>query len=109
MRVFINVDAHDMACMKNGDILMYDANKQKFYRTTAQDFFAKYEKKLDDLLAKYDAQIKELTEANQNLMDENKKFKETLENNFNTLASRNREINKKLIEMVENVMEVVNK
>lgn len=120
MEVVLNINDYDVNNMKDGDILVYNKAKNYFYRTTAESFFCQYEQKLNALLKKYDSQVNNLVNENKKLKEENENFKKTLENNFEkfetnmktnfeTLFEKNKEINKKLIEMVENVMEATNK
>ena len=65
------------------DILMYDATKKEFYKTTPETFFDEYNKRLKALTTRYDKRV------------------ETLEKEFEEFTSKIKETNSKLIDMVE--------
>lgn len=83
-------DDVDIGKLKDGSVLVYDNKNKNFYAVTSEQFFHKYEKKLNDLLKRYDSKVEQLE-------NENKEFKaqqiEFIENV--------KDINAKLIDMVE--------
>lgn len=77
--------------IRDGDIIVYDANRKDFYITTPEMFFTKYDEKLEKLLARYDSQVaemqKQITDLEQQMADFLEMYKKT---------------NEKIIAMVEN-------
>lgn len=77
--------------IRDGDIIVYDANRKDFYITTPEMFFTKYDEKLEKLLARYDSQVakmqKQIIDLEQQMADFLEMYKKT---------------NEKIIAMVEN-------
>ena len=99
-KILVNLkNGTDLRNFKQGDILMFDAVNQEFYRVTQNAFFDKYEKKLNDLLKKYDSVVEGLE----------KKYQK-LEKDYNDFANQIKDSNKKLIDFVkkDNALEGIN-
>lgn len=90
-KVILEVRNEDINNLTNNCILLYDAEKKEFYKTTSEEFFAKYEEKLDKLLERYDGQVLEMQRIINKMTQDNIEFMEKV-----------KESNSKLINMVEN-------
>lgn len=80
---------------QNDDILLYDNVNNRFYRTTAKEFFNEYEKKLVELRKAYDEKVEELTKSNSNLENVIKEqtqeiinYKNEIDNKVNNFISQ---------------------
>lgn len=100
-KIMVDIRSSDIGKFKDNDVLIYDENKKQFYKTTAETFFKEYELKLNALLKRYDEQFKTLKQENSKL---NQSF-EMLKTNLNIfseqLVEKNKTMNEKLIQMVE--------
>lgn len=90
-KVAINLrDNVDINELKNGSVLVYDNENKEFYAVTPETFFRKYDKKLTDLLKRYDLKVEELEKENQEFKAQQVEFIKNVQ-----------DINSKLIDMVE--------
>lgn len=98
----IRTRPNELNGLKRGDILMYDEEHDYFYKTTAKEFFYKYEAKLEELLKRYDEKVLKMT----NELEEEKKRNLEFTNEIKEMVNNHLEANKvtmnKLIEIVEN-------
>lgn len=99
--VQMNIRDCDVNTLKDNDVLLYCETRKYFYKTTAESFFAKYENKYNELIKKYDEQIQTLIKENQTLKEENKAFKESTNFKIDSHIEKNKIINERLIDMVE--------
>jgi len=90
-KVLVNLKAGtDLTKAKKDDILIYDNVDKSFYLVSSDVFFKKYEKKLNDLLNRYDERDKEMS-----------KEINDLKANYTNFATQIKDSNSKLIGMVE--------
>ena len=90
-KVLINLKkGTDITKAKQNDVLIYDNTDKSFYLVSSDVFFQKYEKKLNELLKRYDERDQEMTQEI-----------EDLKNDFVSFTISIKESNSKLIEMVE--------
>lgn len=80
----------DISKLKNGSVLVYDNKNRNFYAVTPESFFQKYDKKLTDLLERYDKKVDELENEIEGLKEQQITFIENV-----------KDVNSKLIDMVE--------
>ena len=94
-KVYINVDTRDIQNLNHNDILMYDSDKNMFYKMTPTYFFKEYETKLDNLLTRYDEKVKVV-------VDDNQKFKEDIRKEMDEFKNIMKDLNAKMLNMIEN-------
>ena len=68
-RVILDIKTEDLSTLRDGDILVFNAEKNYFYKKTAQEFWkqhndelAKIIKRYDDVVTKFEASLKALEE-----------------------------------------------
>ena len=80
-------DGINIRDLQNGSILVYDAIKNEFYTVSENDFFDKYESKLNKLLERYDARDNEMKIEIQNLRKQYLDFTKAIQENNKTLIN----------------------
>ena len=82
-KVVIDIDAKDIANIKDGDILVFSEEKNCFYRQTAQEFWAKHNEELARIIKRYDELVKTLEEKIKTLEEREDKFELLIEKHEN--------------------------
>lgn len=119
-KVLIDIDAKDIASIKDGDILVFNEGKKCFYKQTAQEFWAKHNEELTRIIKRYDELVKNLEEKEKkfekavkeqevkheeyvaNFIKEHEEQEKEFEEKVRDYLTKNKNITNKLIEMVEN-------
>ena len=90
-KIVIDVrDDVDIGKLKSGSVLVYDNKNKNFYAVTSEQLFNKYEKKLNELLKRYDSKVEELERENKEYKAQQIEFIKSVQ-----------QINANLIDMVE--------
>lgn len=87
--------------LKNGSVLVYDNSKNEFYSVSPDLFFLKYEKKLDDLLKRYDKKVIDMEKSQKTFMSKVESGLEENQNKYNDFTRKIKDSNEKMINMVE--------
>ena len=119
-KVVVDINAKDIATIKDGDILVYNEEKRMFYKQTAEEFWRKHDEQLARIIKRYDEIVTKLEKRIKELEEKESKFEENIETNEHNheeivdkliVAHENQEkefeekiknITNKLIVMVEN-------
>ena len=101
-KVVINVKNSDLGNFRDSDLLVFDKDNNIFYKTTSEEFWAKHEGELRNIIKRYDKVVEELkTKVEEN----DKKYNELVDNlnkQLEAYLTQTNKSNKALIEMVKN-------
>lgn len=86
------MNGNKIECIKDGNIIVYDAKNKGFYITTSESFFAKYDQKFQECIKRYDEQVADLESQIKDLQEQMNSFLEIYKST-----------NEKVIKMVENI------
>lgn len=108
-KVVVDINAKDIATIKDGDILVYNEEKRMFYKQTAEEFWRKHDEQLTRIIKRYDEIVTKLKERIKELEQHEVQHEEQVdklivahENQEKEFEEKIKNITNKLIVMVEN-------
>lgn len=79
-KVVIDINAKDIATIKDGDILVYNEEKRMFYKQTAEEFWRRHDEQLARIIKRYDEIVTKLEKRIQELEEKENEFEINVEN-----------------------------
>lgn len=77
-RVILDIKAEDLSTLRDGDILVFNAEKNYFYKKTAQEFWKQHNDELAKIIKRYDNVVTKFEASLKALEEKENKFEESV-------------------------------
>lgn len=77
-RVILDIKTEDLSTLRDGDILVFNAEKNYFYKKTAQEFWKQHNDELAKIIKRYDDVVTKFETSLKALEEKESKFEESV-------------------------------
>lgn len=77
-RVILDIKTEDLSTLRDGDILVFNAEKNYFYKKTAQEFWKQHNDELANIIKRYDDVVTKFETSLKALEEKESKFEESV-------------------------------
>lgn len=77
-RVILDIKTEDLSTLRDGDILVFNAEKNYFYKKTAQEFWKQHNDELAKIIKRYDDVVTKFETSLKALEEKENKFEESV-------------------------------